>query len=340
MGGLPQSRRSVTVRIICRPCCAPIPLYEVRVLDIITFRRRFSQNTLFRMLLLAIAIAGIIYWKLDLINTVYFKDQLTTLGLVINGSIVVLFAVGLLKMISIFLGYSREEAAVARFIRNQEDENQEDPLHGVPPRSIIGRRYRTMKRLFDSHSVVTQSALAATLLASESTRTSLPKFINNILILTGVFGTIVSLSIALLGASDLLENAVNVGGMGLVIHGMSTALSTTITAILCYLYFGYFYLKLTDAQTNLISAVEQTTTTYLVPEFQLETESVLYEFTGLVRSLQTLVNHMDASQKALVKVEEDIMQTLEKHPDRLQELGDNMDSIKAILRQGFRLQDE
>lgn len=309
-------------------------------MDIINFRRRFSQNTLFRMLLLALAIGGLIYWNLDYINTVYFKNQLTTVGLAINGSILVLFTAGLMKMIFIFLSYTREEAAIGRFIRNQEAEEKEDPLQGVSPRSIIGRRYRTMKHLYDSQTTVAQGALASTLLASESTRTSLPRFINNILILSGVFGTIVSLSIALLGASDLLENAVNVGGMGMVIHGMSTALSTTITAILCYLYFGYFYLKLLDAQTNLVSAVEQTTTTYLIPEFHVETDSVLYEFTGLIRSLQTLVDRMDNSHKQLQEIEATVLQALEQHPEKLDELGNNMNSIKDILRQGFRLRDE
>ena len=81
----------------------------------------------------------------------------------------------------------------------------------------------------------------------------------------------------------MLENAVSATGMGMVIHGMSTALSTTITAIVCYVFFGYMFQRLTDAQTNLISGVEQVTTAFLMPKFQVQTDNVLYEFTGLIR---------------------------------------------------------
>lgn len=308
-------------------------------MQIITFRSHFSRNTLLLMLLLAVILASVSIWKFELIQTVYFKDQLTATGWIINGSIVALFLVGMLRMVSIFLSYSREEAATSRFIHNQEEEN-ENPLDQVRVNSIIARRYLAMERLFNSSTPINQGALAATLLANESTRTSLPKYISNILILTGVFGTIVSLSLALLGASDLLENAVDVGGMGLVIHGMSTALSTTITAIVCYLFFGYFYLKLTDAQTNLLSAIEQVTTTYLTPLFIVEQETTLYEFTGLVRSLQSLVKQMQVSQKVVTKAEAQLLAAVDEYQDQIGESNRDMITVIELLRRGFRLRDD
>ena len=78
----------------------------------------------------------------------------------------------------------------------------------------------------------------------------------------------------------------------MVVHGMSTALSTTITAIACYVYFGYFFLKLTDVQTNLISAVEQLTGNHFMPRFHIQTETVLHQFADLIRSPQELLGQM------------------------------------------------
>jgi len=306
---------------------------------LIAFRPRFSRNTLLLMALVAGLFAALVYWKFDLLRGLYLENQLTTLGWVVNGAILALFALGLVRMVVIFLDYTREEAAVERFVRNQELD-LEDPLEGVPARSLMARRFQTMERLFESATPIDQSALASTLLASESTRTSFPKYVNNILILTGVFGTIVSLSIALLGASDLLENTVNAGGMGLVIHGMSTALSTTITAILCYLFYGYFYLKLTDAQTNLLSAVEQVTSTYLAPRFRVETETTLYEFTGLVRTLQNLVHRMEQSHKLIMKVETQLLKAVDRYQDRAEKVDQDLARVIDLLRRGFRLRDD
>ncbi|MET0095107.1 MAG: hypothetical protein ABW120_16325, partial [Sedimenticola sp.] len=264
-------------------------------MESIQFRSNLSRKVLVRMIIIAALSAALLVWKLDFINDVYFRDQLTATGLIINGSILALFVLGIVKIIWILLAYGKEERNMKRFVENLED--NANPLTDVNEKSIISHRFRTMETLHQSNTPVNHNALASTLVASESTRNSFPKFINNILILTGVFGTIVSLSIALIGASDLLASAINVDGMGLVVHGMSTALSTTITAIVCYFYFGYFYLKLTDVQTNLVSAVEQVTNNYLLPRFQVQTESILYEFTGLIRSLQGLVNQMEGSQE-------------------------------------------
>ena len=308
-------------------------------MESIFLRRHYSRNILMRMIVLAALAAGLLVWKIDFINEVYFRDQLTTTGWVINGAIVALFILGILKVIGNLLVYSREESAVLRFAENM-DKRPDDPLKGVSERTLIASRYRTMERLHRASTPINQGALASTLVAAESTRNSFPKFINNILILTGVFGTIVALSIALLGASDMLESSVDVGGMGMVIHGMSTALSTTITAIVCYLFFGYFYLKVTDVQTNLVAAIEQVSTTHLVPRFQVQTDSVLYEFTGLIRSLQGLVSQMEQSQRTFELVEKRLVNTLDAYRDRIHGVSDDLRSIKILLKHGFRLPED
>jgi hypothetical protein len=291
------------------------------------------------MIILSVVIATLLVWKYDFINTVYFRDQLTSTGLIINGTIVGLFTIGILRMIAIFLHYVSEENGVIRFLRNLR-EGVADPLNQIPKRAIIANRYRTMQGLYKANCPINHGSLASTLVANESTRNSLPKFINNILILTGVFGTIVSLSIALIGASDLLATSVDVGGMGMVVHGMSTALSTTITAIVCYLVFGYFHLKLGDVQTNLISAVEQVTVNELIPRFQVQTDSALYEFTGLVRSLQELVNQMNHSQQTFENIEKQMLESLEGVDARNEAMHNDLAEIKHILKLGFRLHED
>ena len=305
----------------------------------IQLRRNFSRNILIRMILLSAVIAALMVWKFEFINQVYFRDQLTSTGLIINGTIVGLFAVGILRMITIFLHYAQEENALIRFLRNLR-EGEQDPLNRIHKKAIIANRYRTMQGLYKANCPINHGSLASTLVANESTRNSLPKFINNILILTGVFGTIVSLSIALIGASDLLATSINVGGMGMVVHGMSTALSTTITAIVCFIFFGYFNLKLGDVQTNLISAVEQVTVNELLPRFQVQTDSALYEFTGLVRSLQGLVSQMKSSQKGMEAVEQRVLATLQTYQEQSEAMHEDMAEIKHILKAGFRLHED
>lgn len=309
-------------------------------MESINLRRNYSRNTLLRMIILAVLAAVIGLWKFDLINTVYFKDQLTPIGLIINGAILALFALGLLRAVGILISYMREEAALTRFVRNLDKRPDTDPLKGVSTGTMIARRYATLRRLHEARTPINQNALASTLVASESTRNGLPRFINNILILSGVFGTIVSLSIALIGASDVLENAISATGMGMVIHGMSTALSTTITAIVCYVFFGYIYLRLTDAQTNLISGIEQVTTTYLMPKFQVQTDSVLYEFTGLIRSLQGLVDQLQKSQMGFEATQDQLAETLEMYRDKSEGLDERLDTVVRQLRVGFRLRDD
>jgi len=305
-------------------------------LDMVDLRRGYSLGILLRMLVVGAVAAALAVWKYDLLDEIYLHDQLTPLGIATNGFILLLFAAGVLKMVATFLHYAGEERALGRFVDNLANA-AEDPLAGVGRRTEIHRRFLTLARLAETHAPINQGALASALVANESTRVSFPRFISNILILTGVLGTILGLALALVGASGMLASAVSTGGMGMVVHGMSTALSTTITAILCYLYFGYFYLKLNDAQTRFISTVELLTATQLVPRFEVREEGALNRFVGLVKSVAALVERMDASQRTFEAIELKLLNTLETHRDKVTQVAGDVRRIETILRDGFRL---
>lgn len=302
----------------------------------VAFKPTHSRNTLLLMLVLFLLLLAIIAFNHEFVRNFYLGEQLSTTGWAVNGLIIALFFAGLLRLVAILLKYRKEELAVRKLLDNLELD-PEYGISGVPADSFIAQRYQTLNSLNQRHAPFDHTALAATLVANESTRTSLPHFINNILILTGVFGTIASLSLALLGASDLLQTADNGDGMNLVIHGMSTALSTTMTAIVCYVFFGYCYLKTTDVQTRLVSAIEEVTTVHLLPRFQVQQESILSNVVALVNALREVALEMRNQQRDQSGVEQQLSEALALHDARMQQLHDDVDLIHRSLRRGFRL---
>ncbi|MEN8213514.1 MAG: hypothetical protein ABFR19_04040 [Pseudomonadota bacterium] len=291
------------------------------------------------MLLSSLVVASLIAWQFGKIRDIYIANQPTEVGIIINSLIVLLFLLGMFRIIVSLVSYSREEKALNTFIENMQID-PENPLLEVRPNSMISTRYLMMQRLYESRTPINHGALASTLVANESTKINLPRFINNVLILTGVFGTIISLSIALVGASGMFAGSVDSSGMGLVIHGMSTALSTTMTAIACYLFFGYFYLKMTNVQTNLVSGIEQATTAYLSPKFQVTNENIIYELNNLVHQLQELSKKMDSSQKQFGAMEHAMAQAVISFKTQTDTFPSHMEELKNILRHGFRIEHE
>jgi hypothetical protein len=307
-------------------------------------RHNHSGRMLLRLIILGTLALLILLANIDFIRGLYLEHQLTPAGLIINGGIVLIFFLGLLKVVLSLVHYMNEESDLARFA-SQIQKGQKNPLKGIGSQSIIARRFNTIVSLGERNARINQSALAATLVADEGTRISFARYVSNILILTGVFGTIVSLSIALVGTSDLLGTAQETTGMGLVIHGMSTALSTTITAILCYLFYGYFHLKLGDAQAHLLSGVEEITTVYLVPTYARDKDTMLHEVTGLVHGLRNTAEVMKAVQlnyaEAGIRLQEGIKALSEQMHTTLSEQMNatlrDVAGIKQLLREGFRL---
>jgi hypothetical protein len=279
----------------------------------------------------------LVAFNLDLIYPFYFENQLTNTGVVINSAILGLLVIGLGNVFYHLLRYRREENAIAGFVNNVES-IRPDLMEGLPANSIVVRRQLTMQSIQRANGEINHGALAAMLNADEATHFGLIRFINNILILTGVFGTIVSLSIALLGASDLIDSAnASLGGMGLVIHGMSTALSTTITAIVSYVIFGYFYTRLNDVQTHCLSGIEQLTSIYLLPRYVKSNDDIVHRMGDLVKSVIHATNKLKQTQDTYQDAAMTLQQTINTYDQQIDQLVDEIHGIKQILREGFRL---
>ena len=285
----------------------------------------------------AVVAIALIALNFDLVFPFYFENQLTNIGIIINGAIVALLLLGLGSILYHLLRYRREEAAIAIFVNNAEA-LKSDLLEGLPADSIVARRQMTMRSIQKVNGEINHGALAAMLNADEAARFGLIRFINNILILTGVFGTIVSLSISLIGASDLIDSAdASLGGMGLVIHGMSTALSTTITAIVSYVIFGYFYTRLNDVQTHCLSGIEHLTSVYLLPQFVKTGEDIVHRMGELIKSVIHAADKLRATQDTYHETALGLQQMIAVNQQQIENFGIELDSIRQILREGFRL---
>lgn len=299
-------------------------------------KANYSRSVLFQFLMLSVLLGFLLLLNSEFLINFYIKNQATNTGYIVNGSILGLFLLGIFQIINLLLRYSREESALARFIQNVQDE-ESLPTQRISKNRLIYNRYVSVLEISKHNVAVNHSALASTLVATESTRLSLPRFISNILILTGVFGTIISLSIALVGASDIIDSADGISGMSIVIHGMSTALSTTATAIVCYLFFGYFYMKLTDVQTELLSGIEQATTLYIMPRFTYQTDSMLHEVGNLVKALHEAAGVMASTQIDFAEAGRNLSALTGSNAESLMRLSADIEEIKSLLRDGFRL---
>jgi len=300
-------------------------------MDIQRLLTNLSLKIIIQLGIVVVLLGIAIGWNIDFIYQFYFENQQTRTGILINSAIAALFLFGMLNILYHLLRYKREERSIAGFVNNIES-FKADLTDGLPNHSIVVKRLLTMKSIQTAAGEINHSALSAMLTADESTKFGLIRFINNILILTGVFGTIVSLSIALLGASDLIESAAgSLGGMGLVIHGMSTALSTTITAIVSYVIFGYFYTRLNDVQTHLISGLEHLTSVYLMPQFVKGNDDIVNKMADLIKSVIQAAHHLNSTQEIYHASALTLQETISSNQQQLGTLSSDLSEIRSLL---------
>ena len=300
-------------------------------------------------------VSSIFLWKIEFIRKIYFSDWLTV---ALNGFILVLFLIGIIQLLLVFRRYAFEEIQLDFFIRGKES-HDDSIMRRISPSSLIYQRHATIKKLYDRRSPINHGAISSVMIAEESTYQSIPKFINNVLILTGVFGTIVSLILALVGASTMLESVTADKGIDVMLLGMNTALTTTATAIGCFFLFSFFYQKLTDVQTHLFSRIENAVMMYIVPEFSFDTDTVNLKTEGLIKDLKELIINelreviVDLKrgssyvENTLAGLDTFNTQSLKKmdvlisqHGSNMEKLDDiinSLDNMRAVIKDGFRL---
>jgi len=267
-----------------------------------------GKKTIYQMMV-GIAVLLIIgTWNFDFLNRVYFARQATSLGIILNGFIVTIFLLGLFRIITALRHYAFEEEQVNIFLEGSDTDDRY-VLSILSPDSIIYRRHQKTRKLFDKKVPINHGAIVSAMLAEESLYLSFPKFVNNILILTGVFGTIVSLILALTGAGAVLKSSSTGEGMWLIIHGMNTALNTTATAIVCFFFFTYFYHRLTDVQTYVFGKIEKAVMLYIVPEFAFDAETVNYNTQKMIRNLSELAESINERSRIIT----DAVSSLNEH---------------------------
>ena len=300
-----------------------------------TNRRLSAQSVFIQLIAVLVVLAIIVFWQRDFLYELYLGRNQSNIGLVINVAIAVLFVLGIIRICLLLKFYQSQIDQIDSFSENVRHDIE--LTRAVDRKSLVGMRFTAFRQSQLLKSPVNHSALASVSVAEESGRLGFPKFVNNVLILTGVFGTIVSLSIALLGASDMIASTTEIGGLGTVIQGMSSALSTTMTAIIAFFIFSYFYQCLTDIQTNCISRLEYVTTTQIVPLFFTEPEAMVNDYSNLINSMAQVVQSLEQQHQQFLQVNSGIERSLVELSEQISHSSQGFDKIINLLSEGFRL---
>jgi hypothetical protein len=145
-----------------------------------------ARNTLFQIVFLLIAIAALLFVFKNQFAALYTSGEISFTGFILNGLILVLFLLGMLRMVVTLLRYVNEHQTLRRLIGYLQ-EDAADPIVRLSPNALAVQRYEYIHWINQQGSPVNQAALAATLNANESSRLTLIRFVHSILILAGVF---------------------------------------------------------------------------------------------------------------------------------------------------------
>ena len=297
-------------------------------------RKNSAKNTLIQIVVFLIAVAVLILINKDGIANLYTSGEISKIGMIINAIIIGLFLIGMLRIVTVLFRYISEHQTLLKFVEYL-NQNASNPASRLPEDSLSVQRYKAVRWVSKQGAPINQAAMAASTNASENSRLTVIRFVHSTLILAGVFGTVVSLSMELVGAAGLLNSPEGVKEMGTIISSMSSALSSTVTAIVCFFIFAYFYLRLNDARIQILSNLEDVTSLYLLPKITHTEDAMIGQVTELTKALNA------AADKLLV-----VEHTFIAAGDRLQNAvndlqgqvsNSSLEEIKDLIRKGFHL---
>jgi len=294
---------------------------------------------LMQMLMVLLLLTAILLFYKEQVAVFFKTTQSGQLGLVMNGVILLIFLIGLARMVVIFFRYSHEQDVLQRFVRRVA-EHAVDPNNNLSNTALVVRRYRAVQAIASQQAPINQGALAATLVASQQAQFTLVRFVNSILILAGVLGTVISLAVALMGAAGLMNSPDNMKNMWDIIGGMSNSLSTTVTAIVCYVFFAYFYLRLQDARTQLLANIEDVTSIYILPHFKNAEHNLQDDMALLTADLRKAAEGISRVQDRFLQAGERLQLAVDDLHVVISQSGDNIRVIRESVREGFRLDNE
>lgn len=297
-----------------------------------------AKSTLIQVVLVLLVIAALIAINIPTIVELYQTGVISKVGWIINGIIFALFLVGIIRMVMVLFRYVNEQRILLKLISYLK-ENAQDPTARLSSRSLAVSRYKAVDWVAQQGAPVNQAAMAASSNAHENSRLTLIRFVHSTLILAGVFGTVVSLSMALIGAAGLLNSPEGVKEMSTIIGGMSSALSSTITAIVCFFIFAYFYLRLNDARIQLLTKIEDMTSMYLIPK-------ITHSEDGMIRQVSQLTEALNSAAEKILMLEDNFMKVGERLQLAVDDLHNKANNnnvnthiidIKDLIRKGFHL---
>ena len=297
-------------------------------------KKSSAKNTLIQIVVFLVVSAGLIFYKKLAIATLVTSGDISKIGLIINAIIIILFLAGMFKIVLSLFRYIDEHHAVMKVAQNLKS-NVLDPLASISPKRLISRRYHNIEWITKQGSPVNHAALASSVNASESTRLTFIRFVHSTLILAGVFGTVVSLSMALIGASGLLNSPEGVKEMGTIISSMSSALSSTVVAIICFFIFAYFYLRLNDSRIQLLNDIEEVTGLYILPKVSHSEEGMIARVSELTASLNQATERLLSVQHTFNHAGHTLQAAVDDLQGQVQ--GSSLNEIKDLIRKGFHL---